>query len=281
MKSKTNKTGANPLMDKTLPVVHFVDSYLKQPTNPVTVNLIGAGGTGSHVLTALVALHQALRAYDHPGLYVTVFDDDTVTAANIGRQAFADCEIGINKAVAAVSRANRGCGTNWKALRLRWAKDNEVRLKPHLSANIIISCVDTAESRFEIARLLKYRNDAHHGPQKTLYWIDFGNSRYTGQVILSCVRTVKQPKSKAYRTCASLPLPTDEFRDILLASDDKDEPSCSLPEALEKQSLYINRALSVVGGRLLETLFRDHFIENRGVFVNLLDFNTRPLPVSS
>ena len=34
--------------------MHFADTYLISPTNPLTVNLIGAGGTGSKVLTALM-----------------------------------------------------------------------------------------------------------------------------------------------------------------------------------------------------------------------------------
>lgn len=31
--------------------VHYIDNYLINPQHPVTVNLIGAGGTGSQVLT--------------------------------------------------------------------------------------------------------------------------------------------------------------------------------------------------------------------------------------
>ena len=31
--------------------VHYTDSYLMNPQHPVTVNIIGAGGTGSQVLT--------------------------------------------------------------------------------------------------------------------------------------------------------------------------------------------------------------------------------------
>ncbi len=33
--------------------VHYADSYLLNPQHPVTVNLIGGGGTGSQVLTNL------------------------------------------------------------------------------------------------------------------------------------------------------------------------------------------------------------------------------------
>ncbi len=40
--------------------VHFTDNYLINPTNPVTINLIGAGGTGSKVLTALMEMNYSL-----------------------------------------------------------------------------------------------------------------------------------------------------------------------------------------------------------------------------
>ncbi len=36
--------------------VHYIDNYLINPQHPVTVNLIGAGGTGSQVLTGLARL---------------------------------------------------------------------------------------------------------------------------------------------------------------------------------------------------------------------------------
>jgi hypothetical protein len=35
------------MMNITKPTVHFTDNDLLNPTNPISVNLIGAGGTGS------------------------------------------------------------------------------------------------------------------------------------------------------------------------------------------------------------------------------------------
>ena len=51
--------------------VHYTYSYLLNPQHPVTVNLIGGGGTGSQVLTNLARLDVTLRALGHPGLFVT------------------------------------------------------------------------------------------------------------------------------------------------------------------------------------------------------------------
>jgi PRTRC genetic system ThiF family protein len=92
---------------KNLTAVHITDSYLVNPTNPVTVNLIGAGGTGSQMLTSLARMNQAMLALDYPGLIVTVYDDDTVSPANLGRQLFAEAEIGLHKSAALVNRINR------------------------------------------------------------------------------------------------------------------------------------------------------------------------------
>jgi len=65
--------------------VHFTEKYLLQAANPVKVNLVGAGGTGSQMLTALARINQSLVALRHPGLFVRVFDDDIVTPANTGK----------------------------------------------------------------------------------------------------------------------------------------------------------------------------------------------------
>ena len=95
--------------------VHYIDSYLINPQHPVTVNVIGAGGTGSQVLTCLARLDTALRGLGHPGLFVTVYDSDTVTEANIGRQLFSPSDTGLNKAQCLVTRVNNFFGNGWRA----------------------------------------------------------------------------------------------------------------------------------------------------------------------
>lgn len=90
--------------------IHFTDRYLLNPRHPVTVFVIGAGGTGSQVITNLARMSMALQALGHPGLHVTVFDPDTVSQSNIGRQLFSETELGLNKAVSLVTRINRFFG---------------------------------------------------------------------------------------------------------------------------------------------------------------------------
>lgn len=68
--------------------IHYTENYLLSPHHPVSVIVIGAGGTGSQVITSLARMDRALQALGHPGLYVTVYDPDAVSESNIGRQLF-------------------------------------------------------------------------------------------------------------------------------------------------------------------------------------------------
>ncbi|HUN01227.1 MAG TPA: PRTRC system ThiF family protein [Niabella sp.] len=266
---------------KTKTAIHFTDNYLLRPTNPITVNIIGAGGTGSQVLTAMARINHSLLALGHPGLQVQLFDDDTVTKANLGRQLFAEAELGMYKAACLINRNNRFFGTNWKALCYKYSKASQHNLPHRGAANITLSCVDIIPARFEIAAILKAIPSAPGtSPYKPLYWMDFGNSRYTGQVIISTIGAIKQPASKKFIPVETLPLITDEFAALLTDSADTDTPSCSLAEALTKQDLFINSSLAQMGASLLWNLLREGMTENRGFFVNLKDFRSQPLKVA-
>lgn len=259
--------------------MHFTDPYLISPTNPITVNVIGAGGTGSKVLTALMEMNHSLVSLGHAGLWVRLWDDDIITNANLGRQRFAPFEVGLYKSVALINRANRFTGTNWKAENVKFERDNFGKLASNAKATIYITCTDSARSRFEIADILKNSNQRHHRDDPK-YWMDFGNSQHTGQVILSTVGDITQPKSEKFETVESLPFVTEEFGELLQEYETKDDtPSCSLAEALEKQDLFINSALAQMGCSLLWSLFREGMTANRGFFLNLKDFRSQPIPV--
>lgn len=257
--------------------VHFLDYYLINPTNPITINLIGAGGTGSKVLTALMEMNHSLLEMENPGLQVRLWDDDIITSANLGRQRFAESEKGLHKAVALINRCNRWAGTNWKAETKKFVSQNG-KYPENADANIYISCVDNIASRFEIADILMQKR---YYNSKLMYWLDFGNTKDKGQVILSTVGNIKQPKSEKYEAVENLPFVTEEFGDLLRQSEiDDDTPSCSLAEALEKQDLFINSSLAQMGCSLLWNLFRYGYTRYRGFFHNLKDFNTHSIKIT-
>ncbi|MBB5395149.1 PRTRC system ThiF family protein [Mucilaginibacter sp. AK015] len=185
-----------------------------------------------------------------------------------------------SKSVALINRINRFFGTNWRAETIRYDKAS-IKDRDLASATITISCVDTVDARYEIAEILKHLADQYGGRNRVQYWMDFGNSRSSGQVILSTLEKIKQPDSELYRPVETLPLVTDEFKDLLSASEQADHtPSCSLAEALTKQDLFINSALANCGASLLWQLFREGILFNRGFFLNLQDFRTQPLKIA-
>jgi len=268
-------------METTKTAVHFTDNYLLNPTNPISVNLIGAGGTGSKVLTALMEINESLIALGHPGLQVRLWDDDIVTSANLGRQRFFESETGLYKSVALINRINRCIGTHWKAKTVKFEKDKFGRIPEKSRAIITITCVDNVQTRFGVADILKELDYRRHYQDEPKYWLDFGNSRDTGQVLLSTIGEITQPNSEKYQTVASLSFVTDEFGELLKQSEQEDNtPSCSLAEALEHQDLFINSSLAQMGCSLLWNLFRRGMTEYKGFFHNLKDFRTHPIKVA-
>lgn len=269
------------MINNEKPKVHFTDESLIYPTNPVTINLIGAGGTGSKVLTALMEMNHSLIELGHAGLQVRLWDDDTVAEANIGRQRFAECEVGLPKAVALINRANRWSGTNWKAEVSRFERDAVGRVNEPMQSTLYISCVDNVKSRFEIADILnELKQNSRSYRNNVKYWLDAGNGKNTGQVLLSTIGNIKQPDSEKYETVANLPFVTEEFGELLKQSEQEDDtPSCSLAEALEKQDLYINSTLAQMGCSLLWNLFRNGLTEYRGFFLNLKNLHSQPIRV--
>ena len=167
--------------------VHFTENYLLNPHHPVTVFVIGAGGTGSQVITNLARMSMALRALGHPGLHVTVFDPDTVSTANIGRQLFNETELGLNKATALVTRINHFFGYSWSAEAKRYP---DVRQKEEMeTANLFITCTDNVRSRLALWKFLKGLSGKRPVDHRTpLYWMDFGNSQTKGQVLVGTLR---------------------------------------------------------------------------------------------
>ena len=137
--------------------IHYIDNYLINPQHPVTVNLIGAGGTGSQVLTGLARLDVTLRALGHPGLFVTLYDPDIVTEANIGRQLFGYSDMGLNKAQCLITRINNFFGNDWKAVPNIFPTVLKNACRDNM-ANITITCTDNIKSRLDLWNILRPYN---------------------------------------------------------------------------------------------------------------------------
>lgn len=248
---------------------HYTPWFILDPPHELTVNVIGCGGTGSQVLTALGRMDCALRRLGHPGLMVAAYDADVVTEANCGRQLFSEQEIGHNKAEVLVTKINMFFGTRWDCIQDMYGADSE-------TANITISCVDTVKARKTIASRLRQQGLYDH--DKVYYWLDFGNTTDTGQVILGTAgRKHEQPANK--RGCIGMLPSVNDFFDLSTLSDRNSGPSCSLAEALTKQDLFINSTLANIGMSLLWNLFKG-VIDIHGAYMNLKTMNANPIKVT-
>jgi PRTRC genetic system ThiF family protein len=269
--------------DQVAPTVHVLPSPLLSKT--VVVDLVGVGGTGSQMLTGLARLHLALIALGHPhGLHVRAYDPDCVSESNIGRQLFAPSDVGRSKADILIHRLNCWFGLNWTAHVERYAPTISRNWSDDLrNADIVITCVDTAAARRQIATSLTAMKSA-----APTYWLDCGNGQQTAQVFLTeFVEPLMAPiRSKgmgdrlAKRKDLVLPRLQDQLPEIFDEEFLEDNrPSCSLAEALEEQGLYINQHVATWALTLLERLFRDGQLTVCGYWINLLDGRVFPVPV--
>ena len=249
--------------------VHFTNTYLLNPVHRITVDLIGAGGNGSQMLSCLARIDYSLRQLGRAGLSVTVYDNDTVEEPNIGRQLFTACDLGKNKAECLVSRFNRIYGNDWKAVAGKYQSCSR--------ANIIISCVDNVKTRLDIAKSLNKKSNGYKD-FCNYYWMDLGNGQTSGQCVLGTGVTETQPQSSEFKSVRSLKNITEIFN--LQNVDEADSgPSCSIAEALEKQDLFMNSTLVQASANLIWNLLKDGMITNHGFFLNMEDFRMNPLNI--
>ena len=251
-------------MSEAIKIRHAIPSTMVTRTWQVIV--VGAGGTGSAVLPSLARLHHAMIELGHPGgIDCTVFDDDTVSPTNVGRQGFYPNDVGEFKASLIVNRLNALMGTNWRAETHRFTKNVNC-----YDVDLIIGCVDTRAARQAIVEAARNANT---------YYLDCGNDTDRGQVVIGQLMALSEAKKRPER----LPHVGELFPDLIDPSlDATDEtPFCSMADALRKQSLVINQAIAVQAFNLLWTMFRTGAVPFSGVFVNLATGRTNPIPVDA
>lgn len=230
---------------------------------PIRILLVGCGGNGAQMAMGLASLDTALRAISSRSLHVTVVDDDIVTEANLGRQPFYRCDLGSSKARTLTERINLAHGLAWKAVHGRAPQAVGVE-----GADILISCVDTASARRALGAALK------EGRGTPAYWLDLGNRARDGQYLIGC------PKAIGPGACRRLPTVLEYFPEIADESlPDDDAPSCSVAEALERQSLFVNRVVASHALALLFDLLGRGSIGHAGAFINLATGQSVPIPL--
>lgn len=240
---------------------HTLPSHLLCGT--VRVALVGCGGSGSAVAAGLPLLHQAMRAFGHPGgLHVTFIDGDSVSPTNCVRQPFHAGEVGHLKAQVLATRINTFYDLRWDAVPAYLTAQSDLS-----GFDLVIGCVDTRAARAILSKLVASKTST------VTYWIDLGNAASSGQFIIG------QPKNRTNTGPDRLPTVAERFPEILNARHDKDDgPSCSAVEALDRQAPFVNQVIASNALALLAHLFRHGSIDHAGAFINLATGQMVPVP---
>lgn len=153
--------------------------------------------------------------------------------------------------------------TNWSAQPIRIGNGRG------LNSDIVIGCVDTRSARAAIVKSIV----TNHA-----YYLDCGNSQNSGQVLIGELGNIKT-MSRHDR----LPTVADLFPEMVDPSLDKDDntPSCSVADALRKQSLVINQTMANEAFNLLWILLRTGTLKYSGRFVNLESGISGPIKIDT
>jgi PRTRC genetic system ThiF family protein len=228
----------------------------------VRVALIGAGGTGSQLADALASMDSTLRRLGHPGLDVTVFDGDTVSASNVGRSRFCGPDVGNPKATLLVHRLNMFYGVAYRAVTRHFQKSD----LGFQRFDLIVTCTDKAKFRVDLST---WGRDA-----KNTLWLDTGNRAVDGQCVLGHLGQGQKDR---------LPNIVDLYRAELSGEAgeraDEDQPSCSTAEAIARQEWSVNRTSALVAADLLWALFRQGRITHHGAHFRVSPMQVTPLPI--
>jgi len=244
---------------------HLLHPKIASSSHQIIVHLIGVGGTGSHVLTNLAMIAQSMIKIERQPLFVRTFDYDEVTEHNVGRQNFSPADVGRYKSIVLTERINRFYGSQWEAEIIDYKLYNS---HESFGPDIIISCVDSVESRKNIAKAWLDRKSA-------AYWMDIGNDTRKAQIILGA-NPLDRKKERSIRT--TLP---DFFAEYPGIQDDPNDtsPSCSTLESLGRQDLFINKIIASYATHMLWQLLKDFAIDYRGIYINLESMQINKIPI--
>ena len=226
---------------------------------PITIVIIGAGGTGGYVIPHL---YRIAYASNRP-CRVIIADGDIVEEKNLIRQNFAPCDIGENKAKVMAERYSEvfGIETDYipdyiedeeQLYRLLNVSDPYHRPRP---ASVLIGAVDNNRSRIMCHNVFNKLND--------IIYIDSGNGAYTGQVVCGAKmrgRVVSKPIARVYP-------------DILTNAEKfPSELSCAERSISAPQTIAANVFASTAVASMLYHLLIEGKLQN-----NRLTFSSRKL----
>ena len=219
----------------------------------VRIYVVGCGGTGSFFVSHLCRL---ANWFNDAGkqISITLIDFDRIEEKNLYRQNFCQAELGFNKAQALAVRYK----AMFPKLKIGVIEDRASAIRLDRSTpTVIIGCVDNAAARKSIEELMiEYSGLMAHGfSQIPCWWIDCGNDYTYGQVSIGNWYSVElDDYILEPATCTTLPLPTIQYPELLLQTDENETRSCAERALLNGQSLNINSQMAIAAGEMVHQL---------------------------
>lgn len=227
--------------------------------NSLRFIVVGAGGTGSFVVPALARLIFELKQQQNRSAEMLIVDPDVVEANNIPRSNFCFAEVGRFKAQTLAERISTAWGieTGFSCEKFDVEKHLKSSNSDYRGLTVIVGCVDNYLARREMHRALdEFKN---YVDQSRIWWIDGGNGRSSGQVLLGS--TTKRLKPEQYFTgtsiCRALPAPSLQHPDLLEPEKVEARGDASCPERvrLGEQGLNVNQRVAIEMAEMLTGMF--------------------------
>lgn len=268
----------------------FLNAKLVLPVDYKTVEfwLIGAGGTGSFMAMNLARLAFELKTLSKQTKIVIV-DPDNVEEGNIPRSNFCFAEIGLNKAETVAERITRAWGIEvgfikegFRPTLLSGKSDDwSVQTSNSNKLTIMVGCVDNYLARIHMHEAIKSHNEkSYDGYCPRLWWIDGGNGRDSGQVLIGNRLNEKEicQSAKNSPILSLLPAPSLQHPDFLQAEGTKNKRSirktnerlnCAERVRLGEQSLNINQRVAVEMSEILAELLLTQTLKRFAAYFDL------------
>lgn len=238
----------------------------------VAILLVGCGGTGSycaHILAQLAAW--ALTSGLDLRLYFV--DPDSVEERNLVRQNFCQAELGQAKAFTLAWRYSAAFGLNITPVIGRFEAKMLEEFRPRQSLNgvltIVVGAVDNYQARRNIAEAVTAQL-YYPAARSQLYWLDSGNERVNGQVILGN-SLEPEPQLSPLGFCVGLPLPHLQEPSLIQRPETRPalDLSCADLTLLGEQSAMINRVMATWIGVYLYRLLQSRDLDLMATQLNL------------
>ncbi len=234
--------------------------------------LVGCGGTGGFLADALCRLLVGCAAT------LTLVDPDVIESHNVLRQNFARREVGQFKALALARRLAERYGREVCASVRPYDRETHAEcFAPPAALALLIGAVDNAAARRALAATLAGGrwHGAYGYPLQPIWWLDAGNGRNSGQVLLGNttrpdeLRDAFIPDGAGGGLCRALPAPSLQRPDLLEAPPQPEAlppPDCAEAIAQDEQGATVNQYVAALLAGYVEQLLAGRCRWMRTVF---------------